>query len=126
MKKLIAGHKNLGRIPSHGASWEHVHYLVNEHYRVIRSVRELATEVAKEKTWKEKTSRPWATTNKWYYLNTLGKMLPNHEQCKLCICEGNSALDFFTLEGAFWNHRRCLYIRKAFKSIDTGLGLELT
>ena len=75
MKKLIAGHKNLGRIPSHGASWEHVHYLVNKHYRVIRSAKELATEVGKEKT-----------TNNWYYLNTLGKMLPSHEQWKLCIC----------------------------------------
>ena len=90
MKKLIAAHKNLGRIPSHEASSEHVHYLVNEHYGVIRSVKELATEVGKEKT-----------TNNWYYLNTLGKMLPSHEQCKLCICEGNLALKFFILEGVF-------------------------
>ena len=78
MRRLIDAHKNLGRIPSHGASWGHVHYLVNKHYRVIRSMKELATEVSKGKT-----------INNWYYLNTLGKMLPNHEQCKLCICEGN-------------------------------------
>ena len=69
-----------------------VHYLLNEHYRVIRSVKELATEVGKEKT-----------INNWYYLYTLGKMLPSHDQCKLFICECNLALDFITLERDFWN-----------------------
>ena len=55
----------------------------------------------KEKAWKEKTSGPWATINNGYYLDTLGKILPNHEQYKLCICEGNLALKFFILEGVF-------------------------
>ena len=71
-------------------------------------MKDLEAEVRRERTWKEKTSRPWETINNWYYLNNLGKMLPDHEQCILCICEGNLVLRFFTLEGVFKSLRVAL------------------
>jgi hypothetical protein len=74
MKKLVAAHKNLGRIPSYEVSWEHMHHIVNEHYRVISSMKELATKVGKEET-----------IHSWSYLDILGKMLRIHEQRKLSI-----------------------------------------
>ena len=58
MSRLIFAYKSLGRIPSHGASRENMRHLVNEHYMIIKGVRELVAEVRKEKSWKEKTSSP--------------------------------------------------------------------
>ena len=86
MGRLIFAHKSLGKIPLYGVTREHLLHLVNEHYRIIKGVKDLEAEVRREKTWNERTSRPWAITNNWYYLNYLGKMLPDHKLCKLCIC----------------------------------------
>ena len=101
MIRMTFAHQNLGKIPSHGAAREHLLHLVNEHYRIIKGMKDLKTEVMKEKTWGNRTSAPWAITNNWYYLYNLGKMLPDQEQCNLCICEGHHPISFSTLRGAF-------------------------
>jgi hypothetical protein len=101
MIRMTFAHQNLGKIPSHGAARERLIHLVNEHSRIIKGVKDLETEVMKEKTWGNRTSAPWAITNNWYYLYNLGKMLPDQEQCNLCICEGHHPISFSTLRGAF-------------------------
>ena len=85
MGRLIFAHKSLGKIPSHGVTREHLLHLVNGHYRIIKSVKDLETEVMKEKSWNKRISTPWAITNNWYYLYNPGKMFPDHEQCNICI-----------------------------------------
>ena len=49
MGRLIFAHKSLGKIPSHGASREHILHLVNEHYRIIKGVKDLGAEERNEK-----------------------------------------------------------------------------
>jgi hypothetical protein len=62
---------------------------VQESQRHLRNLKVIPmTEVMKENTWGSRTSAPWAITNNWYYLYNLGKMLPDREQCNLCICKG--------------------------------------
>ena len=45
MQHLIDTHKSLGKIPSQEEGWKSMYPKVNEHYKVINSMRELASEV---------------------------------------------------------------------------------
>ena len=52
MGRLIFAHNSLGKIPSHGVTREHLLHLVNGHYRIIKGLSNLETEVMNEKSWK--------------------------------------------------------------------------
>ena len=48
MGRMIFVHQSLGKIPSHGASQEYPLHLVNEHYRIIKGVKDLGAAVRNE------------------------------------------------------------------------------
>ena len=48
MQHLIDTHKSLGKIPSQEEGWINMYPIVNEHYKVIVSMRELAAEVGED------------------------------------------------------------------------------
>ena len=50
MQHLIDTHKSLGKIPSQEEGWKSMYPIVNEHYKVINSMRELASEVGGQST----------------------------------------------------------------------------
>ena len=50
MNRMTFAHQNLGKIPSHGGTRKHLLHLVNQHYRIIKGVKDLKTEVMKEKS----------------------------------------------------------------------------
>ena len=48
MNRMIFAHQSLGKIPSHGVTQKHLLHLVNEHYRIIKRMGDLETDVMKE------------------------------------------------------------------------------